>query len=244
MKLTETWNQNARCATTEDLNVWPSDAFLDREGESVSPLKNGDIELYYLPKESRALQMLTEQTRNSGCLKQPTRAFCVRGNEIIGVGANAGKKLNHCPRVKYKCKTGEGYEYCRDPHGCHQIEHAEVMSLLDALQKISPQKGAVLLEMIHQVNKAVAQKTVHKERVLAYARRNEYIRSCRSILDPEAEGLSLVLDGHWWVCQSCMAALLDAGVTKIYLSEGAQDAYDPQSPMHILPRFDAEGKVL
>lgn len=105
----------------------------------------------YLPKNRKILyvspnnKFIKEATRlltESGCIKQPTAAVVVKNGKIIGRGANAGKRVDVCPRVIHDCPTGTGYEYCKEV--CNQEGHAEVMAIRDALKKTNDPKGASL----------------------------------------------------------------------------------------------------
>lgn len=240
------WKQTARPAEREEILAMPLNHFLDRDGNIQEPFLNDEIELFYIPDNNEALEVVQRFTSASGCLKQTTRALLINKNNIIlGIGANAGKKLDYCPRVKEGCSTGEGYHHCRNIQGCHQIEHAEIMALLDAVQKKDIHKGQILLRLIQAVNNVVAHNVDKDELAEAYRIRNQYIKQLRyDLLDPDYEGLDLVLDGHWWACHSCTSAFQDAGVTNVYLREKASELFDSQSPDNILPKFHTDGTLV
>lgn len=245
-KLSDFWKSTARMAEREEILDMPEDLFLDRNGHIQDPFLNDEIELFYLPDENEAIQQLNKKTEDSGCLKQSTRALLMdKSNTILGIGANAGKKLDYCPRVKEGCQTGEGYHHCRNPKGCNQIEHAEVMAILDAIQKKDAPLGKEFLNLIQAVNDAVARNAPKEELSHAYKKRNDFLKKIREqILDPMYDGLDLVLDGHWWACQSCTSAFQDVGVTALYLRENAQEKFDSHNPKNILPKFNPDGTLV
>lgn len=39
------------------------------------------------------------------------------------------------------------------------------------------------------------------------------------------EGADLYLWGHWWCCESCWEAMIEAGIGNVYLPEGAVDLF-------------------
>ncbi len=42
----------------------------------------------------------------------------------------------------------------------------------------------------------------------------------------EIEGSDLYLWGHWWCCESCWKAMIDANVKNVFLSEGAYEKFN------------------
>lgn len=116
-----------------------------------SSLKTETTLFPYLPKNrklmfvkstNRFMREATKLLAASGCIKQPTAAVVVKNGQIIGCGANAGKKVDVCPRVVHQCPTGTGYEFCKTV--CQQEGHAEVTAIRDALKKTDNLKGASL----------------------------------------------------------------------------------------------------
>lgn len=98
--------------------------------------------ILYIKPDNKFMREATKLLKKSGCLKQPTAAIIVKNGKIIGLGTNAGKKVEVCPRIVHNCPTGTGYEYCKDV--CKQEGHAEVMAIHDALKKTKNLKGASL----------------------------------------------------------------------------------------------------
>ena len=41
----------------------------------------------------------------------------------------------------------------------------------------------------------------------------------------KAKGATLYLAGHWWACKPCCNAMIEAGITKVILEEGAKAQY-------------------
>ncbi len=97
-------------------------------------------EILYVDSANKFMKEAAELLKSSGCVKQPTAAVVVKNGKIIGRGANAGKKIDVCPRAILKCPTGEGYELCKSV--CEQEGHAEVMAINDALAKGEDLAGA------------------------------------------------------------------------------------------------------
>jgi deoxycytidylate deaminase len=48
------------------------------------------------------------------------------------------------------------------------------------------------------------------------------------------EGASLYLWGHWWCCEPCWAAMIEAGIKHVYLLEGSEVFFDRGHPDNIL----------
>jgi deoxycytidylate deaminase len=85
--------------------------------------------ILYVPENHACMYVAKIISRGSGCVKQPTGAVVVSGVEIIGMGTNAGKRVEECPR--WGSPTGENYGPCRSV--CMQEGHAEVMAIRNAL---------------------------------------------------------------------------------------------------------------
>lgn len=66
------------------------------------------------------------------CVKQPVYAMIVtlQGQELYGANWMSNEEVTVCPRVELGCKTGEGYELCKDT--CNQSFHAEVSAIRGA----------------------------------------------------------------------------------------------------------------
>lgn len=98
--------------------------------------------ILYVKPENKFMKEATKLLKKSGCLKQSTAAVVVKNGGIVGRGANAGKRVDVCPRIVHNCPTGTGYEYCKDV--CKQEGHAEIMAIRDASKKTKILKGASL----------------------------------------------------------------------------------------------------
>lgn len=44
----------------------------------------------------------------------------------------------------------------------------------------------------------------------------------------------LYLWGHWWACESCWKAMIDAGIKKVYLEKHSQKLYNKEHPENII----------
>lgn len=44
----------------------------------------------------------------------------------------------------------------------------------------------------------------------------------------------LYLWGHWWACESCWKAMIDAGIKKVYLEHDSQKLYNKEHPENII----------
>ncbi len=64
----------------------------------------------------------------------PTASVLVKGNEVVGMGANGSDyhKSHECERVKQGIPTGQGYDLCE---GCHPKNHSENKAIADAISK-------------------------------------------------------------------------------------------------------------
>ena len=73
----------------------------------------------------------------------PVAAVVVRGNDVLGRGANGSDyhKLHKCQRIILGCKSGEGYELCE---GRHPKNHAEPRALEDSKKQGHDPNGADL----------------------------------------------------------------------------------------------------
>lgn len=50
-------------------------------------------------------------------------------------------------------------------------------------------------------------------------------------------GADLYLWGHWWCCEPCWNAIIDAGIENVYLLEGSERLFNKSSPDNILGRW-------
>ena len=50
----------------------------------------------------------------------------------------------------------------------------------------------------------------------------------------ETKGVALYLYGHWWCCHGCWDAILEAGISKVYLLEGSEILFNRDHPDNIL----------
>lgn len=57
----------------------------------------------------------------------------------------------------------------------------------------------------------------------------------------KARGADLYLWGHWWACEPCWNAVIEAGVRDVYLHEDSRALFDKASPDNILGRWDSYG---
>lgn len=55
-------------------------------------------------------------------------------------------------------------------------------------------------------------------------------------------GADLYLWGHWWCCEPCWNAMIQAGIKNIYLLEGSEILFDRNNPDNVIGRqFEATG---
>lgn len=108
----------------------------------VYPYLPENREILYVGPNDEFMKEATKLLENSGCIKQPTAAVIVKSGVIIGRGANAGKRIEVCPRVVHKCPTGTGYHFCKDI--CQQEGHAEVVAIHNAITNGNHIEGADL----------------------------------------------------------------------------------------------------
>lgn len=85
----------------------------------------------------------TETLNEEGnpCFKQSVKAVIVTTDNQTFYGTNnIQNEVSECPRVTLGCKTGEGYEHCKNT--CNQNEHAEVVAVRKAIKAGVSLKGA------------------------------------------------------------------------------------------------------
>jgi deoxycytidylate deaminase len=51
------------------------------------------------------------------------------------------------------------------------------------------------------------------------------------------EGADLYLWGHWWACEPCWKAIIDAGIVNVYLLEGSERLFNKNHPDNILSHW-------
>lgn len=57
----------------------------------------------------------------------------------------------------------------------------------------------------------------------------------------DTNGADLYLWGHWWCCEPCWNAMIEAGIGNVYLLEGSEKLFDKNSPDNIIGKqFDSE----
>lgn len=88
------------------------------------------------------MQAADQARYSSGCFKQQTGVVIVNNGRIITSGSNEGQLQTWCEREKLGCKTGEGYEHCKNI--CKQFHHAERSAIHRALSSGMDVKGAKL----------------------------------------------------------------------------------------------------
>ena len=52
----------------------------------------------------------------------------------------------------------------------------------------------------------------------------------------DPSGADVYLWGHWWCCQSCWKAMINAGIKNVYLLEGSEVFFNNKNPNNILGR--------
>lgn len=51
-------------------------------------------------------------------------------------------------------------------------------------------------------------------------------------------GADLYLWGHWWCCEPCWNAIIEAGIERVYLLEGSERLFNKADPGNILGKTD------
>ncbi len=101
-----------------------------------------DREILYVSEEHPFLQAAKETAiTQSQDPAHPTGAVLVKGDEIIGRGANGNDhhEKNGCERKRQNIPTGEGYDLCM---GCAPTSHAEQSAICDAKAQGHDTNGA------------------------------------------------------------------------------------------------------
>jgi deoxycytidylate deaminase len=57
------------------------------------------------------------------------------------------------------------------------------------------------------------------------------------------ENADLYLWGHWWACEPCWKAMIDAGIRNVYLLEGSELIFNRNNPSHDIGKAHKERKV-
>jgi deoxycytidylate deaminase len=52
----------------------------------------------------------------------------------------------------------------------------------------------------------------------------------------DLSGASLYLWGHWWCCEPCWTAIIEAGIKTVCLAEGSEHLFNKESPQNIVGR--------
>lgn len=50
----------------------------------------------------------------------------------------------------------------------------------------------------------------------------------------DTKGADIYLWGHWWCCEPCWNAMLEAGITNVYLLEGSEVLFNKKDPNNIV----------
>lgn len=89
------------------------------------------------------IQKLKNHKVSNPCLKQSVVALIVSQSNKESFGSNhINTEISVCPRVEKGCKTGEGYEMCKNI--CFQNFHAEVDAIEVAKKNNIDLKNATL----------------------------------------------------------------------------------------------------
>ena len=64
----------------------------------------------------------------------------------------------------------------------------------------------------------------------------------RAIADAKAcghdpKGADLYLWGHWWACEPCWDAIVNAGIANVYLMEDSEKLFNRESPENVLGKW-------
>jgi len=89
------------------------------------------------------VQKLKNYKVSRPCLKQSVIALIISKDNKEVFGSNhINAEISTCPRVEKGCKTGEGYEMCKNI--CQQNFHAEVDAIQNAKKENVELKNATL----------------------------------------------------------------------------------------------------
>lgn len=87
-------------------------------------------EIFYVPATNKFMKAAKELALTSGCRKQATAAVIIKNGKVVASGTNSGIRVEICPRILRRSKTGTDYELCKTL--CKQKGHAEKMAVEDA----------------------------------------------------------------------------------------------------------------
>ena len=55
----------------------------------------------------------------------------------------------------------------------------------------------------------------------------------------DVSGADLYLWGHWWACEPCWSAIIEADIAQVYLMEGSEVLFNKSDPANILGRLSS-----
>ncbi len=143
------------------------------------------------------------------------------------------------------------YVSAENPFMLEAREYARLNSLDDAVKT-----GSVLVKDDQIIGRGTNGSTYHTEHGCERAKRGiptghgyELCEGChpknhsepRAIADAlkhghETIGTDLYLWGHWWFCEPCWNAIIEAGIKNVYLLEGSERLFNKSHPGNILGR--------
>jgi deoxycytidylate deaminase len=101
-------------------------------------------EILYLSAENKFMIMAKDFAKSYSLDKgHPTGAIIVKGDDVLGRGANGSvyHQLHGCERKRQNIPTGERYDLCE---GCSPVNHAEQTAIANAKDRGNDCKGADL----------------------------------------------------------------------------------------------------
>jgi deoxycytidylate deaminase len=104
----------------------------------IYPYLPENREIRYVSEGDLFMQAAKMLWKESSCVKHPTAAVVVKEGRIIGIGSNAGIKVDVCAR--WGSPTGTNYGPCREV--CRQEGHSEVTSVKNAITSGNDPQGA------------------------------------------------------------------------------------------------------
>lgn len=133
------------------------------------------------------------------------------------------------------------------------MARAKEVSRLYSLDKVMPGGAVVVKDNIiigEDANGSDYHETHECERVkqgCASGQGYELCEGCHpdnhsersAIIDARAQGndpkdADLYLWGHWWCCEPCWTAMIEAGIRDVYLLEGSEKLFDKNHPENIV----------
>ncbi len=149
--------------------------------------------------------------------------------------------------------VGRSIEYVGpdDPHMQEAREYAREHSLDDTVKT-----GSVIVKDGEIIGRGANGSTYHTEHGCERVKRGiptghgyELCEGChpknhserRAIEDAAKSGhgtlgADLYLWGHWWCCEPCWNAMIEAGIEHVYLLEGSEKLFNKESPDSIIGR--------